>query len=59
MAERFLTITDAAARLGISTATVRRHLEDFAPVRIGGRVRIPAEALDVDRLPKIAGGSAR
>jgi excisionase family DNA binding protein len=54
MAERFLTITDAAARLGISTATVRRHLEDFAPVRIGGRIRIPSEALEVASLPKVA-----
>ena len=53
MGDRFLTITDAAAKLGCSTATVRRHLEDFKPVRIGGRVRIPADALDVANLPKV------
>jgi excisionase family DNA binding protein len=60
-----LTVRQFAARAGLSTCTVRRHIADgtLVSTKIGGAIRIPASSLqptspaDVSRLAREARGT--
>lgn len=57
---QYLTAAEAAARLGLSLRTVRRRIADgsLPSVRLGGAVRVPAEALALPEA-RPAGHAAR